>query len=93
VIDDDWSTIGSFNLNPSSLMSTNESNLFVRDPQFVGALAAVFESDRAQSRRVTGSDLDGLPFSRRVLNASLARAVRALEAATWLVLGTVRRLG
>jgi cardiolipin synthase len=93
VIDDDWSTIGSFNLNPSSLISTNESNLFVRDPQFIRRLAAVFESDRAQSRRITRSDLDRLPFSHKLLNASLAHTARALEAGTWIVVGTARRLG
>jgi cardiolipin synthase len=92
VIDDDWSTIGSFNLNPSSLVSTNESNLFVRDPRFVAKLAAVFESDRAQSQQVTRGDLDNFPLSRRLLDRSLAHAARALEALTWLGVGTVRRL-
>jgi cardiolipin synthase len=93
VIDDDWSTIGSFNLNPSSLVSTNESNLFVRDPRFVAQLAEVFESDRAQSRRITHTELDHLPIRQRLLNTCLARAARMVEAGTWLLVGTARRFG
>jgi len=58
---------------------------FVRDPLFVEKLAAVFESDRAQSRAITRGELDALPISRRLLNACLAHAARALEAGTWRI--------
>lgn len=40
VIDDDWSTVGSSNLDPLSLFLNLEANLFVRDRPFAGHVRA-----------------------------------------------------
>lgn len=38
VIDDDWATVGSSNIDPFSLLLAREGNLVVRDPTFAGEL-------------------------------------------------------
>lgn len=38
VIDDDWATVGSSNIDPFSLLLAREGNLVVRDPAFAGEL-------------------------------------------------------
>lgn len=38
VVDDRWATVGSSNLDPTSLGLNLEANVFVRDPAFAGAL-------------------------------------------------------
>ena len=38
VIDDDWATVGSSNLDPYSLLLAREANVLVRDAAFAGAL-------------------------------------------------------
>lgn len=92
LIDDDWATIGSFNLNPTSLVSTNECNVFVFDRQFVAAVAALFESDRAPSRLVTRKHLRGRPLRTKLTSYVLRVAMRAVESLAWLLLGAARRL-
>jgi cardiolipin synthase len=43
VIDDDWATVGSSNLDPYSLLMAREANVLVRDAAFAGALRARLE--------------------------------------------------
>lgn len=43
VIDDDWATVGSSNIDPYSLLLAREANLCVRDPGFAGQLRAALE--------------------------------------------------
>ena len=57
VIDDDWSTIGTFNANPTSLRWAMEANLVVHRPSFARDVAALFESDLAKSDPVTKEGL------------------------------------
>jgi cardiolipin synthase A/B len=53
VIDDDWSTVGSFNANSTSLAAANELNLFVFQPEFAERCAAQLEKDLARSLQIT----------------------------------------
>jgi len=54
VVDDDWATVGSSNIDPLSLLLNLEANVVVRDAQFSQALAARFEAAFAVSVEVTG---------------------------------------
>lgn len=51
VIDDDWATVGSSNLDPLSLAINLEANLFIRDAAFAAALQANLEQRIAQDCR------------------------------------------
>ena len=53
LVDDDWATVGSSNIDPLSLLLNLEANVVVRDPAFTAALAAAFEQAIAVSREVT----------------------------------------
>jgi cardiolipin synthase len=52
VVDDNWATVGSSNIDPLSLLLNLEANLMVRDPGFCAELASLIESDIALSVRV-----------------------------------------
>ena len=54
VVDDDWATVGSSNIDPLSLLLNLEANVVVRDPGFSRALAARLETVFAASAEVTG---------------------------------------
>lgn len=56
VVDDDWATIGSSNLDPLSLVLNLEANLIVRDRGFVKGLSDQLAHDFCQSREVTLED-------------------------------------
>lgn len=53
VVDDDWCTVGTFNINPPSIVWANEANVFVWDRTFVRRLAALFEADLQSCELVT----------------------------------------
>jgi cardiolipin synthase len=53
VVDDDWATVGSSNIDPLSLLLNLEANLVVRDAGFAQALADRFEQAFAVSTEVT----------------------------------------
>lgn len=78
--DDDWCTVGSFNMNPSSTVWANEVALFVRDPAFVAHVAAQFEVDRAGSLPVRRGEADARrPLRERALDYLASRVVRLLD--------------
>jgi cardiolipin synthase A/B len=52
VVDDDWATVGSSNIDPLSLLLNLEANVVVRDRAFAHALAARFEAAAAASYEV-----------------------------------------
>jgi cardiolipin synthase len=54
LVDDDWATVGSSNIDPLSLLLNLEGNVVVRDPGFTRALADRFDAAFAVSREVTG---------------------------------------
>ncbi len=53
VIDDDWATVGSSNIDPLSLLLNLEANVVVRDAEFARTLAARFDVAFAASVEVT----------------------------------------
>jgi cardiolipin synthase len=44
VVDGEWSTVGSFNIDPFSLLLAREANLVVRDRAFAGALRSSLQA-------------------------------------------------
>jgi cardiolipin synthase A/B len=54
VVDDDWATVGSSNIDPLSLLLNLEANVVVRDPQFSATLVQRFEQAFAVSAEVQG---------------------------------------
>lgn len=57
VVDDDWATVGSSNIDPLSLLLNLEANVVVRDAAFAQALSQRFEEAFALSREVADRDL------------------------------------
>ena len=55
VVDDDWATVGSSNIDPLSLLLNLEANIVVRDKSFAAELAAQFESAVAASTEIDPS--------------------------------------
>jgi cardiolipin synthase len=53
VVDDDWATVGSSNIDPLSLLLNLEANVVVRDADFSRALAERFDAAFAVSAEVT----------------------------------------
>jgi cardiolipin synthase len=52
VIDDDWATVGSSNIDPLSLLLNLEANVIVRDAGFASELSAQFEAALAASTEI-----------------------------------------
>ena len=52
VVDDDWATVGSSNIDPLSLLVNLEANVVVRDQAFAARLAGEIETALAVSARV-----------------------------------------
>jgi len=52
VVDDDWATVGSSNIDPLSLLLNLEANLIVHDPQFTAELALRIEAAIQSAREV-----------------------------------------
>jgi cardiolipin synthase A/B len=55
VVDDDWATVGSSNIDPLSLLLNLEANVVVRDATFARELDLRFEQAIAVSAEVTGA--------------------------------------
>ena len=60
VVDGQWATVGSSNIDPLSLLLNLEANVIVLDGGFAGALAAEFETAIQASHRVQHDDASGL---------------------------------
>ena len=57
VVDEDWSTVGSSNIDPLSLLLNLEANVVVRNAEFAQALSQRFEDALSVSREVADRDL------------------------------------
>jgi cardiolipin synthase len=57
VVDNDWATVGSSNIDPLSLLLNLEANVVVRDPGFASALAERFDAAFAVSVEVTATPM------------------------------------
>ncbi|MBK9362913.1 MAG: cardiolipin synthase ClsB [Rubrivivax sp.] len=78
LVDDDWATVGSSNIDPLSLLVNLEANVVVRDHGFARVLGARFEDAFAASAEVTG------PTQRVGWRGRLQRALVASMAAAYL---------
>jgi len=69
VIDDDWATVGSSNLDPYSLLLAREANVLVRDAAFCGELRARLErAIREESTPFGPEDLSRRSLPARVFD-------------------------
>jgi cardiolipin synthase len=59
VVDDDWATVGSSNIDPLSLLLNLEANVIVRDADFNAALSRELDAAFAASREVTLAEAGG----------------------------------
>ena len=68
VIDDDWATVGSSNIDPFSLVLAKESNLLVRDSTFAGELrASLLDALHHGAQEIRISDDSSHPWYQRPL--------------------------
>lgn len=73
VIDGEWCTIGTFNLDHLSVFTNLEVNLSVRDAEFGEALEQGFLWDLKRSREITRHDFAFRPLGERLLELFLYR--------------------
>lgn len=88
VVDEDWATVGTFNAISPGVWWANETNVIVRDREFIAQLARVFEHDSTQSEPVTRAWLARRPCLRRLWERFVAISYRSLES---LVVGALGR--
>jgi cardiolipin synthase A/B len=80
VVDDEFCSVGTFNLNPVSLGLSNEVNVIVRDRGFVLCVAQLFATDRSLSRPVTARELEARSLADRALDRLANEGLRIVEA-------------
>ena len=79
VIDDDWATVGSSNIDPFSLLLAREANVIVRDREFAAGLRArLGAAMRDGARELRPADWQRKPWLHRL--------------ASWLAYGLVRMM-
>jgi cardiolipin synthase len=79
VIDGQWATVGSSNIDPFSLLMAKEANLVVRDPIFAGELEASLKNAMASgARELLADELSRLPMHSRLLRWLAYALVRAM---------------
>ncbi len=71
IIDDDWMTLGTANLDSMSFYWNLELNLVVRDKQIVKTVAGYFEDYERESREVMQGDAEARPLALRLLGRAL----------------------
>ena len=79
MVDDDWATVGSSNIDPLSLLLNLEANVIVRDAAFSAELSAQFEAALAVS-----TEIDPTRKYRPGLLGALRRGVIAWVAYVYL---------
>lgn len=75
VVDDEWTVMGSANLDPRSLLINFEFMAVVHSRPLAAAVKEIIEHEAARSRRITTRDYRRLPWEERLLDR-LAWAVR-----------------
>ncbi len=85
VVDDDWATVGSSNIDPLSLLLNLEANVIVRDRDFAAELAERFEEALSVSNEIdplAGRSSGIFPVLRRGLVAWVAHIYLRMAGAT-----------
>ncbi len=72
LVDEDWASVGSANLDNRSMSLNEEANLNVLNEKFVAAHIAVFEEDKNHSREVTLADWRNRPWEEKVRGRAFA---------------------
>lgn len=67
VIDGEWCTIGSYNIDARSLLHNLEANIACVDKQLGASMDEVFEADIAKSRRIDEARWARRPFAEKVV--------------------------
>ena len=79
VIDGQWATVGSSNIDPFSLLMAKEANLVVRDERFASELEASLKNAMASgARELLAEELSRLPIHSRFLRWLAYALVRAM---------------
>jgi cardiolipin synthase A/B len=65
IIDSQWSTVGSSNIDPFSLMLANEANVVIEDSAFANELKAEIEQTISQAEQVTLKTWEKTSLSKR----------------------------
>jgi len=83
VIDGQWATVGSSNIDPFSLLLAKEANVFVRNPAFAAELqASVGHAIASGAREVLAAELTAHPWHIRALRWLSYGLVRAIVGLT-----------
>lgn len=83
VIDDDWATVGSSNIDPFSLLLSREANVVVRDAAFAGELRTSLETAIARAaREIRAEHYRRRPWPARLASAAAYSLVRLLIGVT-----------
>ena len=85
IIDDDWSTVGTFNAISPGLWWANETNVVIRDAGVVNALMRVFELDLSQSAPIDAAWLMRQPTWLRLWRTFAIFVYRCLERLDFLL--------
>ncbi|MCF8179753.1 MAG: cardiolipin synthase ClsB, partial [Sulfuritalea sp.] len=92
VIDEDWATVGSSNIDPFSLLLAREANIVVRDRMFAETLRTrLWTAIRAEGREVRAEDQRRRSWLERVASSIAYSLVRLLIGVTRY--GAVKRYG
>jgi cardiolipin synthase len=83
VVDDEWATVGSSNIDPFSLLLAKEANLAIRDRAFASQLhASIKAAMQAGAREVHNADLASLPWHSHLLRWLSYAVIRVLAGIT-----------
>jgi len=67
IIDDNWATIGSLNLDYLSIMRNNELNITITNQQAIAELKNQYELDLTHTRAITLQELHNRPFWQKII--------------------------
>jgi len=67
IVDDLMTSVGSTNFDSRSFRLNDEANLNIFDVDFAAGQSAAFESDKAQSRRITLDEWEKRPLSEKIM--------------------------
>lgn len=83
VMDDDWATVGSSNIDPFSLLLSREANLVVRDTAFTGELRTTLDAAISEAaREIRATDHRHRSWLARLASTAAYSLVRVLIAVT-----------
>jgi cardiolipin synthase len=80
LVDDDWATVGTFNMNATSPLLVNEVNLMVSERAFVAQVGEQFVRDRARSKRVDAARIAKIGVGTRLLDSAAALVLDLTDA-------------